>query len=185
MRQGLWGRRLTLGKTRAGPRAGRLAAESGSILTAATRVDATPRVCRGARPHRPWMGGCPPAQPALQSAPRRLCVRLRPCSSQRRLWAPRAGRHQPAEKQAVNGRQSQEGSSRRKTGGLSQADTSLAPSEDGPPEWQASSSNAFLNHILAINHRGDHEAPSKYDWGQSNPRAGLGEGAGLAGLPSV
>ena len=82
----------------------------------------------------------------------------------------------------MNGSQSQEGSSRRKSGGLSQADTSLAPSEDGPPEWQASGSNAFLNHILAINHRGDHEAPSKYNSGQSNPRAGLGEGAGLADL---
>lgn len=34
-------------KTRARPQAGRLAAQPGSFLTAATRVDATPRTCRG------------------------------------------------------------------------------------------------------------------------------------------
>ena len=96
VRQGLWG-------------SGRADWQLSLALTAATRVDATPRACRGARPHCLRMGGCPPAQPALQSAPRRLCVRLRPCSSQRQLWAPRTERHQPAGKQAVNGSQSQGG----------------------------------------------------------------------------
>lgn len=43
-----------------------------------------------------------------------------------------------------------------------------------PPEWPASGSHAFPNHILAMNHRGDRRAPSKHDWVKATPRQGGG-----------